>query len=194
MHIRKILLGTVAAAAMSVSAHAAPLNGTASVSNVGVSGPALLAAGQAYTLGTTFNVVGGASDDLAPFNGTTFGPITFTATAGQTFSFDSANGDFTGSVVTVLGTSSALSRTLDVYVLGTFTPEGATLGAGPFTPGPASVTIAFSQTGPSGSVISSSFTLASPPAPPPGVPAPAALALFGLALAGLGVAARARKA
>ncbi len=195
MHIRKILLGTVAAAAMSVSAHAAPLLGTfpgsISVTAPGVDittlTPLTLVAGGATGPGTRdlsgvtsfVTTISGVTTPFTPSNGS---PFAFTLDGFGTFSSP-------GISRATLVVNSATSRALSFFALGTFTP---TLAG--FDPGPASITGGFTQDGGRDGSVSLSFTFSSPPSPPPGVPAPAALALFGVALAGLGFAARARKA
>jgi len=194
VHIRKILLGTVAAAAMSVSAQAAPVNATG---GVGIFAPTStnlpsIAVGSVFNFGSLFGFEGSLTGlgDLASV--TPVGALipSITASNGSAISFSSAVGSFLGTVSFVSASGPTTSRVLEAYALGTFTPAGS-LSA--FSAGPMSITFSATQSALNGAV-SASFSLASPPSPPPGVPAPAALALFGLALAGLGVAARARKA
>jgi hypothetical protein len=183
-----LLLGVALAAGAALAAQAAPLNGTFSAA-VGVAPLAGL-----LSIGSVLDITGafatGGTGDLA---GVGFGtPVTglpdpLTLADGQSFSFTLMGfGSFTGttSLTVVAGPSGA--RVGSFYALGTFTPS-----FGGYTPGPASVTAALTQTGGPGSAVSFGFTFASPPTRTD-VPAPAALAMFGLGLLGLGLARRGR--
>ena len=190
--MKTLLLAGAAAVALSVSAHAAPLNGTGAVAIVGVSSSAAtIGAGTTFT-NTLFSVLGSGTGDLMPVAGESVVLSPVTATVGSVVNFTSVFGTFAGSVVPfgVAASGPVTNRVVDVFALGTFSPAGALVG---FDAGPMSATFSFTQTGGPGSAVSGSYTIASPPAPPPGVPAPAALALFGMGLAGLGLLAR-RKA
>jgi len=190
--MKTLLLAGAAAVALSVSAHAAPLNGTGAVAIVGVSSSAAtIGAGTTFS-NTIASVLGSGTGDLMPVVAQSVVLSPVTATVGSVVNFTSVFGTFAGSVVPfgVAASGPVTNRVVDVFALGTFSPAGALVG---FDAGPMSATFSFTQTGGPGSAVSGSYTIASPPAPPPGVPAPAALALFGMGLAGLGLLAR-RKA
>ncbi len=117
--------------------------------------------------------------------GITLDPITATVGTGIKF-VGAAFGSYVGTVDTVDVTPAGGGRTLTIVSLGTFTPTGS-LNA--YLPGPASVIFSFTQAG-SGSAISGSFTLKSPP---PGVPEPLSWALLLTGSGMAGAALRRRK-
>lgn len=143
-------------------------------------------------LDTTFTVTGftgaaGGKGDFASINNLlTLSPVT--ATKGTTVSFTSDYGDYLGTVSVVNPSGPTNNRVVSLYVLGDFTPKNKPQ----FKAGAASLTFSFTQTGGSGSAVSGSFTLASPPAPAPGVPEPASWAMMigGFALTGAAVRRR----
>jgi hypothetical protein len=185
MHIKKILLGTVAATAISFGATAAPIVGGININSVSTSSSA-----SPINVGQTFTVNGGtltagAGDFAAVPNGTTItSPLIFTAMAGQAFNFTSIVGSFVGNVTNASLTLNPGQRVVNVFISGTFTPAGvlSAFGANSET----LITYSVTQTG---AQESSSGSLNAVTA----VPAPMSLALFGLGLAGLGMAMR-RKA
>lgn len=190
---RSLLTGSVAAVAMmaATAASAAPINGTGSVTLLGVtSSLALLDVGTVIGSSTPApnSIFAGGTGDLNlvfDFMNTT----PFTASVGSAFSFAAAFGTFTGTIQLASASGPTQSRTLDVYALGTFTPLGVLSS---FSAGAMSVTLSATQTGGAGSQVSVSYTIASPPAPPT-VSEPATLALLGAGLLGL-AAIRRRKA
>ena len=193
--MKKLLLGAtvLGALASAAPAYAASINGTSSVGAVTTtSSTAHLQLGD--VLQNTFGFIGGSQTGDFVGNvppGTAITESSLTATAGSAYSWTMADGSFAGAVSgsPILVINNALSRTLSVYVLGTFTPAG-TLAA--FTPGPLSETISYTETDAPGGAASFSFsgTIASPPAPPPSVPEPATIALLGVGLLGLGLVRR----
>jgi hypothetical protein len=190
MKITRLLAGTALALSMASGAYAAEINGS-----IGITLASVTSDMQPIATGATFSndgaaTTGGTGDFSGVPNFTFVNVAAFTATGGQTFSFTSAFGDFTGTISTASQGGPSSNRTVTVFALGTFTGAGTLAG---FAPSPASITFTANQTGGSNEAISASFTLAAPPAPPPGVPEPMSMALFGLGLAGLGVAMR-RKA
>jgi hypothetical protein len=191
MKITRLLAGTALALSLAGGAQAATLNGS-----IGVTLASATSTTQPIGAGTVFGnagaaTTGGAGDLAGIANFTLVSVATFTASVGQTFSFTSGFGDFTGNITVASQAGPANSRTVTVFALGTFTPGGTLSGDA----GAASITFTANQTGGANEAISASFTLATPPAPPPvvDVPEPMSMALFGLGLAGLGVAMR-RKA
>lgn len=196
MKISRLLAGTALALSMSSGAYAATMDGSFGGALLDpTTSLALLAVGT--DIGNSGALVTSveAGSDYAGV-GLTGQPVvmpTFTASNGNALSFSiSGYGSFAGTITLAAASGPNSSRTLDVYALGTWTPEVP--GAyDTFDPSAASVTLTANQTGGSGSAISVSFTLSSPPAPPPiETPEPMSMALFGLGLAGLGVAMRRR--
>ncbi|WP_294329795.1 PEPxxWA-CTERM sorting domain-containing protein [uncultured Sphingomonas sp.] len=170
---------TAAVAAPSVASAATTINGTLPVVQFNVGNTGGFAAGGTFT--NTSAVVSGTG--TGDFSSITAGAgvvlSSVTATVGSAISFSSAFGSFAGTVSSFNASTSPLSSVLSLYTVGTFTPTG-TLAA--FSPGAASLTFTFNQTGGAGSAISGSFTLASPPS---GVPEPAT---WGMMIAGAGMA------
>ena len=185
----KLLSAAVLGAALlaSPSLAATMIVGSAAVSIIGVAANTpSIGVGTTFT-NTQFSIVGSATGDLVPATGQNLNLSPLTATVGQAFSFTSSFGDFTGTVTTAGSQGPTSNRTVNAYVLGTFTPMGSLAG---FLAGPASATFAFTQTG-TNLATSGSFTFASPPAGT--VPEPQSwvmlIAGFGL----VGAAARRRR-
>lgn len=175
-----LLAAASAALAAPSAASAATIIGTLPgvLFNV-TSSTAVIGSGSTFTNG--FSLISGTgTGDLGGITaGTPVSVSTILATVGQTITLNSTFGSFTGKISTVNAASSALSSVVALYTLGTFTPSASLPG---FSAGAASLTFTFNQTGPAGSAVSGSYTLASPPS---GVPEPAA---WGMLIAGAGMA------
>lgn len=161
---------------------AVTLNGSVAVAIVGVSSStASIGSGTTFT-NTLTSIVGSANGDFAGMQGNFVNISSLTATIGESFSFLSAFGDYSGTVTSVNVDGDVNNRTVSAYILGIFTPTGTMSG---YSAGAASTTFSFTQTGLSAAT-SGSFTLASPPSPIPAIPEPAtwAMMMVGFGLTG----------
>jgi hypothetical protein len=182
MKLVNLLAGTALAFGAATAANAVPVNGTFEGSTSVGPFAGLLAVGSSIDILSALGVSG--TGDLSAVSST---PLTVATpvvlSVGSLLDFTlSGFGSFSGTISAATLTSLPTGRIVSIAVMGTFTPS-----FGSFTPGPAKVTGAATQTGGAGSSVSFSFTFDSTP-----VPAPAALAIFGLGLVGLGLARRAR--
>jgi hypothetical protein len=182
--IQSFLLAATASLAITSAANAATISGSFSTALFGVaSSTPGIGAGSTFT-----NVIGFVSSTTADFTpialGTavTFAPVT--ATNGQSVSFASGFGSFSG-MLSNLTTAPAPFATVNFQSLGTFSPAGA---LGGFTAGKALLTVGFTQTGGPGEAISGSWTLSST-----AVPEPASWAMLVMGFGLVGVATRRRQ-
>ena len=176
------LLGAIVATTLSAvpATAAVTINGSVAAAIVGVSSStASIGVGTTFT-NTLFTVVGTATGGFGGIEGTIFNISSLTALTGESFSFTSSFGNYSGTVSNVAVAGEASNRTVSAYVLGMFTPSGILSG---YEAGLASTTLSFTQTGMAGAT-SGSFSLASPPAPIPAVPEPA---IWGMMLVGFGL-------
>jgi len=170
---------TVAVAAPATASAATVIGGfSAGLSKV-KSDTNSVASGSAFS--SSGGVVLDSSGDLSSAVGL-FNSWNFTAANGKTVGFEGSFGSFVGTITSVLSGTNVLS----VYALGTFTPT-----APGFDAGKASVLYTFNQVGGTGSVISGSFSFASPPS---GVPEPATWGMMIAGAAMAGAAVRRRRA
>lgn len=180
----------------SQAVQAAPIVGTGSVSVVGVTGtpPGLI--GVDTTFSFTLSLWSGGSGEFTPVEdelGPGLIPLvtqSITATVGTPVSFIADWGTFVGTVTQASASGPTSNRVVDVFALGTFTPDVGPPDLSGYTPGPMSLTFSATQTGGADGSISASYTIASPPAD---VPEPLTMSLFGLGLVGSAVAARRRR-
>lgn len=184
MNMKQIAFAAlVAAGSLAGTAQAAPVQGTGSVSLIGIAGSPAGSINVGTTFTFAFSLWSGGTDQLAVIPlGTALATGSLTASVGSAVMFTSAFGNFAGTVSTAGANGPVTNRVVDVYALGTFTPMGV-LAA--YSAGPMSLTFSATQTGGPSGAISASYTVSSPPAPPRDVPEPGALALVGIALAGL---------
>jgi hypothetical protein len=189
--LRSLITGSVAAVAlMAASAvQAAPIDGTAGVALIGTSSDTATI-GLGTTFSSDFSAISSTSGDMnAVALATLFNTSSITATVGSAVSFSAGFGAFSGTITLASAAGPVNNRTVSLYALGLFTPDGPLAS---FSPGPMSLTISATQTGGAGSSVSVSYSMASPPSPPR-VAEPATLALLGAGLMGL-AAVRRRKA
>ena len=184
----KLLFGALVAAAVVASPSAAvTVVGSAAVAIVGVSANTpSIGVGTTFT-NTLFSVVGSGVGDFTSTVGQFVVISPLTASFGAPFTFTSSFGNFAGTVQSAGQQGPSTNRTVEAYVLGTFTPAGSLAS---FTSGPASATFSFTQTG-IGAAVSGSFSFASPPA---GIPEPATWGMLITGFGLVGFAARRRKA
>jgi hypothetical protein len=161
MYKTAIALGALAA--MAVPAQAATINGTFSAALSDVESSTFgIGAGTTFTNGSGF--VTSTSDEFSGIaSGTSLTLSSVTATKGTAVSFVSSFGTFVGNIINVAAIPAPNAR-VGLNIFGNFTPTGS-LSA--FMPGPADLTLSFTQTGelspndPQPSV-SGSFTFSSP--------------------------------
>ena len=176
------LLGAIAATTLTAvpATAAVTINGSVAASIIGVSSStASIDAGTMFT-NTNFTIVGSTTGGFAGISGISFAISSLTALSGESFSFSSTFGDYSGVVSSVAVAGDVNNRTVSAYVLGLFTPSGLLSG---YDAGLASTTFSFTQSG-MNSATSGSFSLASPPAPIPSVPEPA---IWGMMIVGFGL-------
>lgn len=172
---------TVAVAAPS-AASAATIVGTLAggLNGVSSSTPAI---STSSTFTSAFSIVGSTTGDFSAVS-TTLPNLTFASLTpvalNQTITLAGNFGSFVGKVLQGSSGTAGGGDIVSFYALGTFTPSASGVLAA-FTPGKASLTVSFNQTGGAGSV-GGSYSLASPPSP---VAEPAT---WGMMIAGAGMA------
>ena len=185
MFLKTVVIGAIAV--LAGTAQAATVTGTFAAALTGVES-STFGIRQGSVLTNAGGIVTGTTGDMSGValgSSLTFSSVT--AMVGTLVSFTSSFWDFSGTVLGLM-TSPAPNATVNLDVLGNFTP-GGTLGS--FVAGPASLTLGFTQTGflvpgTEQPAISGSFTFASPPTDgiPGAVPEPASWAML---IAGFGL-------
>jgi hypothetical protein len=201
-------LGVVAFAVAAISAApaiAGPITGGDSLYFLSTS---VVPAGSDLSTATSVNMDTvlfgtGTGDFSAVPSGTLIGNSTLDLSNLGNYSWTSTEGTFTAASTVTVGSvtihpeiighsSTATSQTLEIYLVGTFTPS-ATGDLAAYASNSMSETLTFNETiSGATKVFSGSATLAAPAVPPPSVPEPATLSIFGVALAGVGLARRRR--
>lgn len=182
-------LKTLALAALAATIVASPVAAAVTTGTFAAGLSSVTSSTFGIQTGTSFTnagaiVLGRTGDFTAVPNFATFTLGAFTASNGSTISFTGSFGSFSGAIQGLAAVGSP-NASINFDAVGLFTPAGV---LGGFTPGLASLTAAFTQTGElvegePQPAISGSFTFSTPPTVP-GVPEPAAWAML---IAGFGL-------
>jgi hypothetical protein len=190
--LRKVL-ALAALTALAGPVQAATINGTFSASLSDVTSSTFgIGAGSIFTNGS--GAVTSATDQFGAIaSGTSISLSTVTATTGTPVTFSSSFGNFVGNITNVATIPSPNAR-VGLNIFGNFSPIGS-LSA--FTPGPADLTLSFTQTGELGPndpqpAVSGSFTFSSPSITA-AVPEPASWAMLITGFGMTGAVLRRRK-